>query len=461
MASAIKSLLPFCLVSITNIWLAVPPCSAFHLPLQRHSILTQSPSSSFHHRQLYRRLAASSNTDDSESIDDRAKGDEIPSGAQDLRLFLTQRCIQSFMYLLSSTHDLHTVSWLDNFTQPITINNYWDEDDDLKPGAEDTFRENDKRIGSKMLRYHGLSALNTTMFPKWDSFFTTLLEQPDAVLMISTPKDVGRRAYSEFDIDIEPARLCTRILSVREQIAREMAGDLKAIANMGQLIFNSYWQNAKDRKDTTKESTETNSGGDETSSPYAFDYPSTMYINFDPLDDSALAPSPLRKGNFDLLYNLITQSAVEELLQSEDGVVVGEDEVQNRASQLFLSKYYEEHLLTHFVGSQWYGKGDEFIEHLMLGSPIMMSRSDDDIDDDDQEIDESSISSTPPLVVEPMRIAEQILKKRDKLALEWMEVMDAVPSDHTEIRKLQLTRLTGVVDAEAEPVKIVFDDVFQ
>ena len=49
------------------------------------------------------------------------------------------------MFLLAATRDLHTVWWLDNFVQPITINNYWDDDVDHKPGAADTFRENDKR----------------------------------------------------------------------------------------------------------------------------------------------------------------------------------------------------------------------------------------------------------------------------------------------------------------------------
>ena len=52
--------------------------------------------------------------------------------------------IISLQFLLASTRDLHTVSWLDNFTQPITINNYWDEDDDYKPGSEDTFLANDR-----------------------------------------------------------------------------------------------------------------------------------------------------------------------------------------------------------------------------------------------------------------------------------------------------------------------------
>lgn len=33
------------------------------------------------------------------------------------------------------------------------------------------------RLGSKLLNYHGLSAINITIYPSWDSFFTALLEQ--------------------------------------------------------------------------------------------------------------------------------------------------------------------------------------------------------------------------------------------------------------------------------------------
>jgi hypothetical protein len=65
---------------------------------------------------------------------------------QDIRSFLTQRSIQSFMYLLASTRDLHTVQWLDNFTKPVIINNYWEESDGIaNPGVGDAFREGDKR----------------------------------------------------------------------------------------------------------------------------------------------------------------------------------------------------------------------------------------------------------------------------------------------------------------------------
>jgi len=467
---------------IIILFLAFPVGSAFQVLYkrqQKYAFLKNAPSHHLHqvtawkHRlyNQYTRLSATASNEDSDDDDISIDETEV----QDLRSFISQRCIQSFMFLLASTRDLHTVKWLDSFVKPITLNNYWEEDDDYKPGAEDAFLANDKRLGSKLLNYHGLAALNTTIFPEWDSFFIHLLEQPDTVLMIKTPVSLGHREYSEFDIDIEPARLCARILSVREQLAKEMTVDLECIANMGQQLFESYWQNAKERKDTstkegsstddaiTKSSIEARDNEEESSSPYAFDRPSTMYmnigINMDPrYGDDAVAPSPLRRGNFDLLYNLITQQAVVDLLASEDGVVVGEDVVQNMASQLFLSNFYQERITSHFVGSQWYGKSDDLIEELMLGSPILMAR-DDESKNTDEESDETKVSSNPPLEIEPLRIAEQILLRRDKLAIEWSNITKSIPTEHTEIRRLQLNRLTAVPDSE--PETIVFEDTFQ
>ncbi len=137
-----------------SLLLAVPHCFAFHLPCsnnrQSNLVLPRSPSALFsdgrHQHQRLVGLAAAGSADDSEALGSHDKNDEIPESAQDLRLFLTQRCIQSFMYLLATcTHDVHTAGWLDDFVQPITIDNYWDEDKNLEPGSKDTFLENDKR----------------------------------------------------------------------------------------------------------------------------------------------------------------------------------------------------------------------------------------------------------------------------------------------------------------------------
>ena len=221
--------------------------------------------------------------------------------------------------------------------------------------------------------------------------------------------------------------------------------DLKAIARMGQQIFDSYNLNRQIRKDT-KQSTGT-AEKDEESSLFAFDHPSRFYVTFDPNDDDAFAPSPLRKGNFDLLYSLITQKAIVQLI--ENGIVMGEDEMQNKMCSAFLEQYYKERVESHFIGSQWYGRGDEFIEGLMLSSPLIVTRN------NGQDYD-SIVDRSQTLEIEPLRIAEQILLTRDKLALDWVAVMEDIPSDHTEIRRAQLTRLTG--QTVSEPVQIVLDE---
>lgn len=58
------------------------------------------------------------------------------------------------MFLLASTRDLHTVRWLDNFTRPVIINNYWEEDEEeANPGVGDAFRESDKRYAASYIVY--------------------------------------------------------------------------------------------------------------------------------------------------------------------------------------------------------------------------------------------------------------------------------------------------------------------
>jgi hypothetical protein len=281
--------------------------------------------------------------------------------------------------------------------------------------------------------------------------FDATYQQPDTVLLIQTPREVGHRIYSEIDIDINPASLCSRIISVREQIARELAGDLKAITTMGQHIFSSYHYNKNISSNETKSGRKKGGiGYRDGSSPNGFDSPSMMYMNFDPLIDAEYAPSPLRKGNFDLLYNLITQAAVVDLLRN--GVFLGGNEILNESSLRYLEQFYRERVVTHFVGAQVYWKGDDFIEELMLASPIVMYNDLEDGDEDD----------TDPLEIEPLRVAEQILLRRDKLAFEWFKIMEAVPSDHTEIRRMQLARAMGQninVDQKADAVFI--HDEFQ
>lgn len=145
----------FCAV-VTSL-LLVPPCSAFRpvVPCNRrpNDFVLPPTSGAFlpdfvgAHAGRLSCLAAAEGASDDEPFDGvGGHHDTKPEAAQDLRSFLTQRCIQSFVYLLATcTRDLHTVGWLDEFVRPITIDNYWDEGGDEKPGSEDSFHENDKR----------------------------------------------------------------------------------------------------------------------------------------------------------------------------------------------------------------------------------------------------------------------------------------------------------------------------
>ena len=77
-----------------SLWLAaLPLCSGFHLPRQSHLVLSESPRTSSNHGGGVVRVAATGTAQDG----------DLGGAVQDPRSFLTQRGIQSFMYLLSTT----------------------------------------------------------------------------------------------------------------------------------------------------------------------------------------------------------------------------------------------------------------------------------------------------------------------------------------------------------------------
>ena len=90
-----------------------------------------------------------------------------------------------------------------------------------------------------VLKYHGLAMLNCTKFPTWDAYFETLLDQPKEYYTIESLHP----NFPSYDLDIEPTTLCSRMLSVRTQIAAEFEHDLEVIANMGGMYI-SYERRA-------------------------------------------------------------------------------------------------------------------------------------------------------------------------------------------------------------------------
>ena len=75
----------------------------------------------------------------------------------DIRNFLTQRAIQSFMFLLNSCRDGATVRWLEQKFEVRNLDNF-----------------------------HGTGAFNLTKYPEWDNILTDLLFTPPDVIVVST-----------------------------------------------------------------------------------------------------------------------------------------------------------------------------------------------------------------------------------------------------------------------------------
>ena len=369
------------------------------------------------------------------------------------RTFINQCSVQSFMFLLKTTRDPYSIRWLDNFTMPA-----------IRPGGRDhqpqpvTAPEAqggaalddpeaslmDQNVASELLRYHGLGAMNTTAFPTWDAYFGELLKRRDETLVIETwdPR------CPEFDVEISPASLCSRILSIREQICREFAEDLDKISRMGAQIYAQYWDEVRterERRQAAREAAaapeeggrgDPGEGGGKARSPGAggeagrqerveagFARQSLIFLEWDPNFGEDSRPSPLRTGNFDLLVLLVTQEAVNRLLARG---VEGDNPEEERESTEFLRDFYYGRVVSHFTGQQRYRRADDFLEELMLSPPRV-----------------KDTGRGAYVLVDPLNIAELLLITRDAVAAEWAQIAREAPQEHVEIRRLQLDRMMG------------------
>jgi hypothetical protein len=128
------------------------------------------------------------------------------------------------------------------------------------------------------------------------------------------------------------------------------------------------------------------------------------------------APSPLRKGNFDLTVLLVTQESVHRVLRQyrEDGEKVAFE---------WLREFYGERVPKYFDGHGGYARADDFLETLLLTPPSVKKNVGGKAD-----------------LIDPLRIAEDIIRMRTKVGLDFKNVVAHVPHDHTELRKLLLSK---------------------
>ena len=358
-------------------------------------------------------------------------GENIPPSKKkyelenDFQMFLNQCALQSFLFLLEQLRDRETALYLEGFTKPILNKKDKSDSDRQETVLEEMELAEDKARHVeevKLLRYHGLAIFDKERFPTWQFFFEKLLEEDAQTYIIQNENQY----VPDYELEINPASLCSRIISVREQIAKEFVRDLDVIADLGGQTMSAYWESLKqqstegDGGDDSKEQT----GGD-------FNAKTANLLFMESFDLEEYIPSPLRKGNFDLLVNLATQESIHRVLNNyHDGIrddkATAEVDISDVASLVYLDSFYGERRGTHFSGSQWYGRADDFLKELLMTPPSTVKVQDDQVH-----------------LVDPIRIVELILEEREKVAMEWGDISYEIPTFHTDIKRLQLNKLMG------------------
>lgn len=281
------------------------------------------------------------------------------------------------------------------------------------------------------LEYHGLGAEYMARFGgTWDGPLLELTERPKEVVVVSKRCNRGSShhgletnpmartvtnpyiedRYVEYDIDIDPVSFASRILAIREQIAKEwLLSDMDVITAANDQILDSYFKLAKEEREKKDRDREPPS--------LAFERTAAMFFaNKISFEDKM---SLLRRGNFDLLYNLCTQASCHRLLR--DLREAGKDEA---LSFEWLRDFYLSRLADYFDGDQNYGRADDFLEELLRAPPSVITKED----------------GTAGLA-DPMALAERIIQKRNEIVQEWKAIMARVPQDHIDgIRRLIMNK---------------------
>lgn len=218
----------------------------------------------------------------------------------------------------------------------------------------------------------------------------------------------------EFEIDIEPPSLVSRIVSVREQIAGEWVKDLKTLREVNEMILDAYYEAQADERNSTEEDEDPESYEKKVkanSEKRAYDRGAMMVLGNHILSDNT-SSSPMRKGSFDLLGLLATQESVHRVLR-----FYREAGDEREVSFLWLREFYVTRLSSHFDGSQPYGRADDFLEELLLTAPAMKEMG------------------GQMGLIDPHRIAEDLIAMRSVVAKEWRETITQVlATDHETLR---------------------------
>ena len=123
--------------------------------------------------------------------------------------------------------------------------------------------------------------------------------------------------------------------------------------------------------------------------------------------------SPIRKGSFDLMLLLSLQESIHRVLRE-----YRDSNDKRRVSFEWLRNFYSERIAL-FDGCGKYERSDDFLEELLRSSPS---------------VDQSAG------LVDPLRIASDIIAMRKEVIVDWSEIVSSLPDYHVGLRKGLLSR---------------------
>jgi hypothetical protein len=140
--------------------------------------------------------------------------------------------------------------------------------------------------------------------------------------------------------------------------------------------------------------------------------------------------SPLRMGSFDLLMLLATHESIHRILRDyKNG---GTD-----AAPIYewFRDFYIQRTATFFDGPQQRGRADDFLEELLLTPPTV-----------------KQVNARSSTIIDPLGVAEKIIRTRCEVAQEWKNLLSETPHDHIGLRrKLLSLQVLGSTGGQSTP----------
>ena len=241
----------------------------------------------------------------------------------------------------------------------------------------------------------------------------------------------------EYQFEVDPASLVTRMLSVREQISKEWKDDLATLVRTNERILDEYEEQQRAAAVADDDGDDDDVAGEETrdylkdlASPYRASQEDGKTVHYDrnamvyltnSIATQGQAASPFRRSNFDLLLLLCTQESIHRVLSEYKGD--SEDEMHLEKYD-FLNSFYKKNVQKYFDGHEYsFGRGDQFLEAFLKEPRIARTTQ------------KGNLS-----LIDPVAIMEDLLRERSRVAREWKSIINTIPDEHLDLRRILFNR---------------------